>query len=121
LGYVKHINQALKFLARQDYPAKYLELHQFMLNSLNTLFTDVLSSEESIKQQNFLIVGLLSTVKIITKEYASKRLSHSEEAFNIYVTEIIKIALLISQKCHELVSQMWTSSTYDQQVLEVLI
>ena len=67
-----------------------------MVSSLNSLLHDVLTSPETVKQQKHLIIGLLSTVKIVTKEYASKRLSHTEEAFNQYISEIIKISFGIS-------------------------
>ncbi len=77
LAYVKHVNQVLKFLSRQDYPAKYLELHEFILTSLQSLYTTVLTSPETIPAQQHIIIGLLSTVKIVLKEYAAKRLSHS--------------------------------------------
>ena len=59
----------------------------------------------------------MSTVKIVMKEYASKRLSHSEDTFNLYISEVIKIGVPISQKCHELVAKMWEAGGGDQQVV----
>ena len=96
LRYVKHFNQILKFLARNDYPAKYIELHEFILSSLTNLLA-VFGSGQIVERKHILI-SLLSTVKIVIKEYASKRLSHSDELFTKYISQLIKVSYPVSEK-----------------------
>ena len=73
---MKHFNQIFRYLARHDFPLKYTELHEFMVSSLNSLF-EVVSDINMVKEQRVVIISLLSTVKIVIKEYASRRLTHS--------------------------------------------
>lgn len=46
-----------------------------MVSSLHNLYEVIQSN--AIDEKKNIIIGLLSTVKIVIKEYASKRLSHS--------------------------------------------
>lgn len=65
-NFVFDFNEIIRFLARQDYPVKYPQLHKFMKDVLNGLACQemevLINSEE--------LFPFLSTIKVIMKEFS---------------------------------------------------
>lgn len=59
-----------------------------MLNSLTQLIDMVKSDLSSVLNSNRVLV-VLSTCKVILKEYSLKKIAHNQEAFNSHIAGII--------------------------------
>ena len=77
LRHYKHFNALLGYLTRLEYPSQYEELHQFVLNSLTQLIDMVKNDISSVLNSNRVLV-VLSTCKVILKEYSLKKIAHNQ-------------------------------------------
>jgi hypothetical protein len=97
LRHYKHFNSLIGFLARLDFPVQFPALHQFILNSLSQLAEMVGSDLAGVLRSNR-VLAVLSTCKVVLKEYNHKKIAHSEEIFLKYITAVIQSSAALSQQ-----------------------
>lgn len=104
LKHYKHFNALLGYLTRLEYPSQYEELHQFVLNSLTQLINMVKNDISAVLNSNRVLV-VLSTCKVILKEYSLKKIAHNQEAFNSHISNIIEFSMPLSAELYQLIKQ----------------
>ena len=70
----KHFNQLIKHLAKLDFPQNFPALQDFMMAGLTQLLECLRRDEKALEADWAL--ALLSTVKIVMKEFSNKRMAH---------------------------------------------
>ena len=84
----KHFNSLLQVLTRHNYPANYPELHNLLLHLLDNIANMGKSSFKEIVEHPQ-TMPVLSMSKAVIKEYCKKRISHTEEDFRVYISQIV--------------------------------
>lgn len=70
-----------------------------MLNSLKQLVEMVTKDISAVLNSNRVLV-VLSTCKVILKEYSLKKIAHNQEAFNNYIVGIIDLSVPLSSELY---------------------
>jgi phenylalanine-4-hydroxylase len=77
MKHYKHFNNLLRYLTRVDYPLNYPQLHHFVLGSLRELL-QLMQHDVKAVIQSSRVMAVLSTCKVVLKEYNLKKVTHSE-------------------------------------------